>query len=176
MARIGMIEEEAVMLQHRATKFAVIAALVAMASVFGVRARAQSNPYRVVEGWGSAPADRPWGGITAIDKDRQGNLWIFERCGGNSCAGSKLSPIIKLDPSGKVLASIGAGMFVFPHDIYVDADGNIWAVDSQGKDGKGHVVVKFSPDGKVLMTLGKPGVPGDGPDTFNQPVGVVTAP
>ena len=50
----------------------------------------------------------------------------------------------------------------------MDRDSNIW-VDrrDQGKDGKGHQVIKFSPEGKVLMTLGKAGVAGDGPDTFN---------
>ena len=41
---------------------------------------------------------------------------------------------------------------------------------------KGHQVFKFSPDGKVLMTLGKAGVAGDGPDTFNEPTDVVVAP
>ena len=29
-------------------------------------------------------------------------------------------------------------MFVFPHGIYVDKDGNVWVTDGQGKDGKGH--------------------------------------
>ncbi len=67
-------------------------------------------------------------------------------------------------------------MFIFPHGIYVDKDGNVWVTDGQGKDGKGHQVFKFSPDGKVLLTLGKPGVAGDGPDTFNKPNDVVVAP
>ena len=47
--------------------------------------------------------------------------------------------------------------------------------DGQGSDGKGHQVFKFSPDGKLLLTLGKAGVAGDGPDTFNQPSDVVVA-
>jgi len=60
-------------------------------------------------------------------------------------------------------------MFVFP-TILVDRDGNVWATDSQGKDGKGQRSSKFNTDGKVLMTLGKGGVAGDGPDTFNRAV------
>jgi sugar lactone lactonase YvrE len=48
--------------------------------------------------------------------------------------------------------------------------------DDVGKHGKGHQVFKFSPDGKVLMTLGKAGVPGNTPDTFNRPSAVVVAP
>jgi streptogramin lyase len=67
-------------------------------------------------------------------------------------------------------------MFVFPHGIFVDGDGNVWVTDGQGKDGKGHQVFKFSPDGKVLLTLGKAGTAGDGPDTFNAPSAVLVAP
>jgi sugar lactone lactonase YvrE len=47
--------------------------------------------------------------------------------------------------------------------------------NAPGLAGKGHIVVKFSPEGKVLLTLGKAGVAGNGPDTFNQPSDVVTA-
>jgi sugar lactone lactonase YvrE len=67
-------------------------------------------------------------------------------------------------------------MFVFPHGLTIDKDDNLWITDGQGVEGKGHQVFKFNPDGKVLMTLGKAGVPGDGPDTFNQPNAVAIAP
>ncbi|MGH9681965.1 MAG: peptidyl-alpha-hydroxyglycine alpha-amidating lyase family protein, partial [Candidatus Acidiferrales bacterium] len=99
-----------------------------------------------------------------------------ERCGGASCANSNLPPIHEFDPSGKLLKSFGAGMFVQPHCIYVDKSGDVWVADADGKNGKGQQVVKFSPDGKVLLTLGKAGVAGDGPDTFNRPSAVVVAP
>ncbi len=66
-------------------------------------------------------------------------------------------------------------MFVFPHGI-VDKDGDVYVVDADGKNGKGHVVAKFSPDGKVLMTLGKPGMPGDAPGYFYRPSAVAVAP
>ena len=42
--------------------------------------------------------------------------------------------------------------------------------------GWGHVVYKFSPGGELLMTLGKKGVAGEGPDTFNKPSAVLVAP
>ena len=67
-------------------------------------------------------------------------------------------------------------MFVQPHGMTVDREGNVWVTDAQTKDGKGQQVFKFSPDGKVLMTLGKAGVAGEGPDTFNGPSDVVVAP
>ena len=86
-----------------------------------------------------------------------------------------LAPIFKFDRSGKAVKWFGAGMFVFPHGMHVDKDGNIWVTDADGKDGKGHQVVKFSPDGKVLLALGKAGVAGDSQETFNRPSAVVTS-
>jgi DNA-binding beta-propeller fold protein YncE len=112
-----------------------------------------------------------------VDIDRDGkSVWVFDRCGAKTCAGSNVAPIQKFDPSGKLVTSFGAGMFIFPHGFFVDRDDNVWVSDAQGKDGKGHTVMKFSPDGKLLMTLGKPGVAGDGPDTFNAPSDVLVAP
>jgi sugar lactone lactonase YvrE len=48
--------------------------------------------------------------------------------------------------------------------------------DDVGKHGKGHQIFKFSPDGKILMTLGKAGVPGNTRDTFNRPSALIVAP
>jgi len=136
----------------------------------------EPNPYRTIDRWGSLPEGRSWGSSSAVDIDRDGmSVWVAERCGANSCAGKMDPPILKFDSSGKLLKSFGAGMFVFPHGICVDPDGNIWVTDGQGKDGKGHQVFKFSPSGEILMTLGKAGVAGDGPDTFNQPNDVAIA-
>ena len=156
---------------------ALVAGIVAAIAISGADAQAPlPNPYRAVENWAKLPAGRVWGSTSAVDVDRDGNIWVAERCGANTCAGSNIAPIVKLDPIGRPIKSFGAGMFVFPHGFYVDRDSNVWVTDAQGKDGKGHVVVKFSPEGKVLLTLGKPGVAGDGPDMFNQPSDVVTAP
>src|SRR4029079_963824 len=78
--------------------------------------------------------------------------------------------------NGRLLRSWGEGMFVFPHGAAVDREGNLWVTDARGEAGKGHQVFKFSPDGKVLMTLGKAGVSGSGPALFDQPTDVVVAP
>jgi DNA-binding beta-propeller fold protein YncE len=135
------------------------------------------NPYKpAIENWGILPEGRTWGSPAAVDIDRKGNIWVFERCGANSCATSSNNSIFEFDPAGKLLKSFGANMFVFPHSLFIDKDGNIWVADANGQDGKGQEVVKFSPDGKVLLTLGKPGIGGDGLDTFNRPSGVVVAP
>ena len=133
------------------------------------------NPYRI-ESWGQLPPGRKLGATAAIDIDRDGkSVWAFERCGGATCDGSALAPLLKFDSSGNLIASFGAGMFVQPHGIFVDRDDNVWVTDSQGKGGKGQQVFKFSPTGRVLMTLGTAGVAGTGPDTFNQPSDVVMA-
>jgi streptogramin lyase len=134
------------------------------------------NPYRVTETWFHVPAGRVWGSTAAVDIGPDGHIWIGERCGANSCAESSLAPVFEFDASGNMLRNFGAGMFVFPHGIHADREGNVWITDGRGGNGKGHQVIKFSPDGGVLLTLGKAGVAGDGPDTFNQPSDVVVAP
>jgi len=136
---------------------------------------AQPNPYRTIEKWGQLPEGRMWGAASSVYPDRDGNIWVFERCAANSCAGSSLAPVLKFDPSGTLLKSWGGGMFLWPHGFYIDHEGNIWATDARGEPGKGHQVFKFDPDGKVLLTLGKAGVAGDGPDTLSQPTAVVVA-
>jgi streptogramin lyase len=151
--------------------FSLVAAIVSMIPA----AYAQDNPYRVEEGWAKYPEGRKWGSTSAVNVDRDGNIWVFERCGDRNCAGSNLAPIFKFDRSGKAVKWFGAGIFVFPHGMHVDRDGNVWVTDADGKDGKGQQVVKFSPDGKVLLALGKAGVAGDSQDTFNRPSAVVTS-
>jgi len=152
------------------------AVAVAAFAQSGAPPNSQPNPYRTIENWGQLPEGRTWGSTSAVDRDRDGNIWVAERCGANSCAGKTVAPILKFDPSGKLLKSFGEGMFVFPHAILVDRQGNIWVTDGQGRDGKGHQVIKFDAGGKVLMTLGKAGVAGTGDDTFNQPSAVAIAP
>jgi molybdenum ABC transporter molybdate-binding protein len=134
------------------------------------------QPYRTVRDWASPPNGVPWAAVTGVEEGRDGSIYVLWRCHENSCAGRPENPILKFDKSGKLLKSWGAGMFVFPHGSTIDRDGNFWATDAGGMDGKGHQVFKFSPDGKLLMTLGKAGVAGDGNDTFNQPTDVVVAP
>jgi DNA-binding beta-propeller fold protein YncE len=125
------------------------------------------DPYHPVENWAQLPAAMQWGQVISVKPDAQGNLWVFHR---------SEPPILEFDASGKFLKSFGAGMFVQPHGLEIDRDGNIWTTDQSAKDGKGEQVIKFSPDGKVLMKLGKAGVAGNGPDTFNGPCDVAIAP
>jgi sugar lactone lactonase YvrE len=174
-------------------KFMLAPVFVASLAMSAVSVWAQSNvqpvnelhnPYTTVENWAKMPEERKWGATSAVEIDRDGkSIWVAERCGANTCVGSKLPTVFKFDVSGKLVKSFGEGMFVFPHGIHVDRQGNIWVTDTiplgaaaETAAGRGHIVVKFSPEGKVLLTLGKVGAPGDGPEAFNQPSDVVTAP
>ncbi len=160
------------------------------------------NPYRTVEGWAKMPEGRTWGSTSSVDIDKDGtSVWVGERCGTNSCLTSTLDPVLKFDRNGVLVKSFGSGLVVFPHGITVDRDGNVWIVD--GNDNaprpargaapapgatpaplpmgppaggtRGHQVIKFSPEGKVLLTIGKPGGAA-APDFFFQPNDVLVAP
>jgi DNA-binding beta-propeller fold protein YncE len=131
------------------------------------------QPYRTTRDWGELPAGIRWAAVTAVEPAPDGTIYVVHRCFANSCAGRSEPPILKFDAQGRLLASWGAGMFVFPHGGTVDRDGNLWITDARGDNGKGHQVFKFSPEGRVLMTLGKAGISGSGPDVFDQPTDVV---
>jgi len=157
------------------------------------------NPYRTVENFFKMPAGRTWGSTSAVEIDRDGrSIWVAERCGANTCLGSNLDTVLKFDASGTLVRSFGKGLMVFPHGIHVDRDGNVWVTDGQDNLPRlargappdtplppapatviGHQVFKFSPDGKLLLTLGKPGgnqpgKPGE-PSSFYQPNDIVVA-
>jgi DNA-binding beta-propeller fold protein YncE len=135
--------------------------------------------YRLDDGWAKLPPGRKWGAAVGVDIDRDGkSVWVFDRCAtADDCSKSTLDPIQHFGPDGRLIASFGAGKFNYPHGLFIDADNNVWVSDGRAKDnGKGHTVMKFSHDGKLLMTLGKPGVAGDGPDTFNAPSDILVGP
>lgn len=142
----------------------------------------------VARNWGTLPEGRKWGSTAGIDIDPiDGNIWAYERCGAGTfgagapvnCDNNPVDPIFKFDrKTGAILKNFGGGIMVTPHGIYVDAQGNVWVTDFAGnKEGtKGHQVHKFSPEGKLLMSLGTAGKPGTGPNQLNQPNDVITAP
>ena len=138
----------------------------------------------VILNWASLPGGREWGTTAGIDIGPDGHVWAYDRCGGGlqdgGCeANPELDPVFKFDRNtGEVLTSFGAGLFVNPHGFHVDSDGNVWVTDFAGNEAgtKGHQVIKFSPEGEVLMRLGEAGVAGSGPGQLNQPCDVITAP
>jgi streptogramin lyase len=153
------------------------------------------NPYQAIEHYFKLPEGRTWGSTSAVDVDKDGrSIWVAERCGANTCVAdpasgrmSPLDPVLQFDASGKLVKSFGAGMITFAHGIHVDREGNVWVTDANDNRPRpargatpgtpapaspgrlvGHQVIKFSPDGKVLMTLGKAGVAGNPPDALTE--------
>jgi sugar lactone lactonase YvrE len=142
------------------------------------------------------PNGRKWGEVIRVHVAPNGNIWVFHRCfydkpaGDATCVnrGDANPPILEFNPAGRLLRSFGVGLFAHPHGFTVDKDGNIWTTDTNddetilgmpAKDAKGgrlgQVVLKISPAGNVLMTIGTPGVGGVGPYTFDRPTGVSLA-
>ncbi len=147
-----------------------------------------ANPYETERNWGTLPDGRSWGSLSAINVDVDGrHIWAGDRCGTNSCAESDVDPIVKLDPAGNVVQSFGGGLITWPHGMEVDSEGNVWVADARSPNGqelertpdaprKGHQVIKFSPDGEVLLVLGTPGEMGNPPSHLTEPTDVLIAP
>ena len=164
----------------KSLRFAIVS--FAATALIGV-AQAQSsyscvndlpNPYKQVTGW--AQMERPWAPTNNVFVDNKDNIWVMDRCEDKGCLGSHEAPIWELSPDGKTMKNFGAGLFIFPHTVKPDAEGNVWAIDGDAKEGKGNQIFKMSPDGRVLMTLGKAGQGGTGPDVFDRPTGIAFAP
>jgi sugar lactone lactonase YvrE len=137
---------------------------------------AYPDPYTQVDNFLKLPPGRTMGSTSAVAVDHQGHIWVADRCGANDCKGSKLDPIMEFDANGNFIKAFGAGKLLFPHGLYIDKDDHIWLTDGHVGDGIGDDVLEFDRDGKVLRTLGTPGVAGDGENTFNEPNAVIVSP
>jgi len=126
-----------------------------------------AGSYRLVPNWGQLPAGIQLGEVPGMTIDAAGRIFSFNRAE---------PPIIEFDASGTVLKTWGEKMFVWPHGIRVDRNGFLWITDGRARDGIGQQVFKYTRDGQLVMTLGKKGVSGNGPDAFNSPTDVAVAP
>lgn len=131
------------------------------------------SPYKIVPDWPHLPEGRTWGAAIGLIPDNTGGLWMLFR---------SEPPIAYVDAEGNFTRQFGGGVIVQAHGFCIDHDGNIWAGDSGpfGDDpstrGRGFQLHKFSPDGKLLMSLGKAGVSKAGEDTFIGPTACAVAP
>jgi len=169
---------------------ATITTIAAIGTAATAGAQALPNPYRQVEGWAKLPGGRQIGAVGDVDIDPDGrHVWAVLRCDaggdkfGYECLESNLDVVVKFAPDGNAVTSFGGGLFIWPHGIEVDTQGNVWVTDAASVErttgpaahGRGHQVVKFSPKGEVLLRLGTAGVPGNDATHFNAPSDVVVA-
>lgn len=133
------------------------------------------NPYQAITGFLKMPPGRNMGSTSGVAVDTKGHIWVAERCGANKCQDSPLDPIMEFDESGRFVKAFGAGMFVFPHGLYIDRHDNIWVTDPRAAGGKGAQVLQFDSSGKVLLRLGLAGVSAEGADTLLEPNAVIVA-
>jgi DNA-binding beta-propeller fold protein YncE len=142
----------------------------------GIAPQSRPDPYRRIDHFLKLPPGRILGATSAVTVDVEGHIWIADRCGRNNCTDSTLDPIMEFDSKGNFLHGFGAGMFVFPHGIFIDKAGHIWVTDAKAAGEKGNDVLEFDQNGKLLRTLGKPGDSGSGSVTLNMPSAVLVAP
>jgi DNA-binding beta-propeller fold protein YncE len=124
---------------------------------YRVNIRFGQEPETMPEGW-------TFGRVSAVATDAAGQVYVAHR-------GTHADPIIVFDAKGKYLRSWGKGLFGSPHAMRVDREGNIWSTDTVT-----HQVMKFTPEGKLLLTLGVKGQAGADQKTFNRPTDVAFTP
>ena len=119
--------------------------------------------YDVDPAWPKRPAHLgPPQAVAGIAVDRDGRIW---------CAQRGEEPIQVYTTAGDLVCSWGRGQFSAPHALRIDGQGNVWASDFEQ-----HTVRKFTPEGRLLMTLGVAGQAGDDQSHFNRPTDVAVTP
>lgn len=111
--------------------------------------------YEVVPDWGKLPQEWEWGQVPAVAVDSQDRVYVFNR---------SPHPVLVFDRGGNFIASWGEGTINQAHGIYIDKNNNLFLVDSHA-----HVVMKFTPEGKLLMMLGNRDQPSDTGFTEDSP-------
>ena len=96
------------------------------------------NPYRLVENWAQMP--RRFAPVNAVTVDANNNFWAADRCEEAGC-----KSIFEIGPDGKTLKNFGADLFVEPHAMAVDKEGNVWVADASAKGAKGVQVTSSRP-------------------------------
>jgi DNA-binding beta-propeller fold protein YncE len=112
--------------------------------------------------WPRLPAGWTFEETPGVAVDTRGHVFAFHR-GPHS--------IMEFDRQGNLVRSWGDGVFVRPHALKFDAQGNLWAADDQG-----HIVVRMDALGRVRMVLGRKNTKGETNDTFNRPTDIAFAP
>jgi streptogramin lyase len=120
-----------------------------------------AHTYDVAEGWGKLPPGWRFGWVPAVATDSQDRVYIYSR---------SEHPMVVFDREGRFLASWGEEVLKDAHGIFIDAEDHVWCVERET-----HCVHKFTTDGRLLMTIGTPGSPGEEGRPFRLPTDIAFA-
>jgi DNA-binding beta-propeller fold protein YncE len=146
--------------QIRLLRLSILVALLTAASVFPCRSE-ESIPklnYEAVPDFFQLPAGEHFVEVAGVAVNSKGHIYVFHR---------GKHPLMEFDASGKFVRNIADDLFVTAHTVRVDGEDNIWTTDVGA-----HMVLKLSPDGRVLLSLGRMRTAGDDVLHFNQPTDV----
>jgi DNA-binding beta-propeller fold protein YncE len=118
--------------------------------------------YQPVPGWPKLSAGVKFGPVSAVATDSADRVFVFHR---------GKQPIMVFERDGTFVRSWGDEYIKSAHGLRIDHENNVWLTDTGY-----HQVFKFDPQGKLLLTLGKKGEPGSGPDHFDRPTDVAVTP
>jgi len=111
-------------------------------------------PFESVPNFFKLPPDMNFGEGAGVAVNSKGHIFVFTRANSASgpAYGATASQLLEFGPDGKFIREIGKGLYAwsFAHAVRIDRDDNIWCVD-KGSD----MVVKFDPDGHVVMVFGR---------------------
>src|SRR5881394_288437 len=126
----------------------LLAAAPALAQPVAGPAKAKATtpeiPFESVPNFFKLPAGLYMGEGVGVATNSKGHVFVYSRSGETR--------LFEFDQNGAFVKEFGVNSygFSFAHAVRVDKDDNVWAVD-EGTN----VIQKFSPDGKLLMVLGK---------------------
>jgi hypothetical protein len=147
-------------------------AVLALAACTAAPVRKEVPQLAVDAGWPPIPVGAKFGEVSAVDLDADGNVWVLHRAGRVWEEPFPKEPIaeptvFKFAPDGNLLAQWGAGLFIMPHGLSIDAAGKVWITDV------GHEqVFRFSPDGTQELVIGEQGVSAQNATHFGRPADV----
>jgi sugar lactone lactonase YvrE len=127
--------------------FALAAFLTATPLFAQSKAKAENVPlipYDSVPNFLKMPPDVYFGEGIGVATNSKGHIFVYTRSGATR--------LFEFDQNGNYVREIGQGLygFVFAHAVRVDRDDNIWAVDEGS-----NMVIKFTPDARVAMVVGR---------------------
>ncbi|MEW5977439.1 MAG: peptidyl-alpha-hydroxyglycine alpha-amidating lyase family protein [Acidobacteriota bacterium] len=111
--------------------------------------------------WPQLPEGWNFGATPDVAVDSKGHAYVFHR---------GPHPIVEFDNTGKFVRSWGDGLFVSPHGLRFDRQGNLWAVDNGA-----NFVVKMNQKGRVTLVLGQHGSKGETEELFDGPTDIAFA-